>query len=261
MARTHGAGAVRFHQDDGVVLGKGGVPIPTTPTRGVPSLYPHGQPAAGVRHMDEGEIVPPPQRVVAAVSAAPVEYEWRCDRTTWGRSMDGFQALHLLNAMMQKLFGKELAVVLTDDEARQLPADTRWHFKRQIRQERPTLTVSDILALPEEQFAQPARANAHGSAPKVPKATTKPARKARVARKSAALGKSFDAFVLGALALGGDWTLPKLRELGAVTEGTGVTMEMDLRSLGGKMMQLTRKGLVQSLGGGTWRLAVRGEGE
>jgi hypothetical protein len=120
MARTHGAGSVRFHQDDGVVLGKGGVAIPTTPTRGVPTLHPHAQPI--VLHMDEGEIVVPPK----PEAKAAVAYEWHCNSTTWGRNMDGYQALHLLNAILDG----ELAVVLSDEQVRKLPSDLRWHFRR-----------------------------------------------------------------------------------------------------------------------------------
>lgn len=228
MARTHAAGTVRFHQDDGVVLGKGGVPIPTTPTRGIPALYPHGQPV--VQHMDEGEIVAPPSKPEPVVST-PTAYEWRCDRTTWGRSLDGFQALHLLGAMMEKLLGIELSVVLTDEEARKLPADTRWHFKRQIQKVAPVKAV-------------------------VPQPVV-PAEKPLTAKTAGALGSDFDDFALGALALGGDWTLARLRDLGVVTEGVEMPPDVDLRSLQVRMMSMRKRGVVESLGSGLWRLAVK----
>ena len=117
MARTHAAGTMRpEYSDGGVVLGKGGEPIPTTPTRGVQTLTPH------IQHMDDGEIVAPPQ----PESATVIEYEYVCDRTTWQRNMDGFQALHLLSVMLGPL-----SAVLSQGELMKLPADVRWHFRRQ----------------------------------------------------------------------------------------------------------------------------------
>lgn len=129
MARTHGA-SNRFHQDDGVVLGKGGVPIPTTPIRGIPTMHPHGSPSPNVQHMDDGEIVPPV--VTAPVASAPVAttYVFECNKTTWQRNMDGFQAMHLLNAMLGNLLGSELSVTLTYEQVQSLPPDVRWHFRR-----------------------------------------------------------------------------------------------------------------------------------
>ena len=121
MARTHGA-SNRFHQDDGVVLGKGGVPIdPTSPIRGIPELHPHGQP---------GAILEAPAPVVETPEhPAPVEFIYRCDKSTWGRNMDGWQALQLLNVIM----GGELVTEITEDEFSKLPSDVRWHFKRQAK--------------------------------------------------------------------------------------------------------------------------------
>jgi hypothetical protein len=131
VARTHGAGTLKpEYGDGGVVLGKGGVPIPTTPTRGIPTLNPHGQPTGpalvqpegGVIHMDDGELVPPPPKPV------PVEYVYRCDRTTWQRNMDGYQALHLLSVMLGPL-----SATLTHEEIMRLPADVRWHFRKVVK--------------------------------------------------------------------------------------------------------------------------------
>jgi len=115
MARTHGVrpGIVN---NDGVLLGKGGEPIPVTPVRGVSALYPHGSLV---------EVAEPPPETVA-----PVRYEWLCDSTTWQRNMDGYQAMHLLNT----IFGG-LSVVLTDEQVRKLPSDTRWHFRRRVAKE------------------------------------------------------------------------------------------------------------------------------
>lgn len=126
MARTHDASpsrqpTSRFHQDDGVVLGKGGEPIQTTPVRGITTLNPHGVPAneaPALIHMDDGELAPPP------VPPA-TEFVWVCDKTTWQRAMDGWQAMHLLEVILGPL-----SVTLTDEQARKLPADTRWHWRR-----------------------------------------------------------------------------------------------------------------------------------
>lgn len=127
MARTHNAqptnnSTSRFHQDNGVVTGKGGVPLPTSPLRGVTALNPHG---SGVVHVDDGEIIEPAPKVEAV-------YEWVCDKTTWQRNMDGWQALHLLNAMLSSMLGSELGAVLTQEQVQKLPPDVRWHFKRRV---------------------------------------------------------------------------------------------------------------------------------
>jgi hypothetical protein len=120
MARTHQLPAE--YGDGGIVLGKGGEPIPTTPTRGVPTLNPHGAP---VQHMDDGEIVPAPPK---PEPAAPVEYEYYCDRTTWQRNMDGWQALQLLGLMLGGL-----SCVLSQEDFSRVPADCRWHMKRRVK--------------------------------------------------------------------------------------------------------------------------------
>lgn len=119
MARTHGATqnaqpTSRFHQDDGVLLGKGGVPIPTSPIRGITALNPHGAPVVA-------EAVAP----VVAMPVVPDEFVWVSDKTTWQRNMDGWVAMQILDAMLGGI-----AVTLTDEQARKLPSDCRWHFKR-----------------------------------------------------------------------------------------------------------------------------------
>jgi hypothetical protein len=123
MARTHAATPRPEYGDGGVLLGKGGEPIPTTPTRGVSTLTPH------IQHMDDGEIVAPPPK---AEPAARIEYEYICNSTTWQRNMDGFQALHLLNAMMGGL-----SVTLDHAALSKLPPDVRWHFKQKVKQPDP----------------------------------------------------------------------------------------------------------------------------
>lgn len=246
MARTHNAGSLRFHQDDGVVLGKGGVPIPTTPTRGIPTLHPHAQPGA-LMHMDDGQLVSPPPKPPVATTSEPPQYEWRCDPTTWGRSLDGFQALHLVNAILKKNLGTELSVVLTDDEARKLPADTRWHFKRQLH----------VPAKPLAPLVAQVRAEPQVAAPRVsaPPRTKKKTPAPKVADKPK-LTEAFDTFVLAALSLGGEWSLVKFRDAAVTADPTlGVTPTSDLRSIHARLMGLKRLGRVDSPGAGLWRLA------
>lgn len=105
--------------DDGQVFGKGGEPIPVNPQRGIETVHPH----AKVQHMDDGEIVAPPVKVVPP---EPPNYVFVCDKTTWQRNLDGYQALHLLNTML----GGNLSATVTHDELAKLPSDIRWHFRR-----------------------------------------------------------------------------------------------------------------------------------
>jgi hypothetical protein len=132
MARGHAAQpnsqpTSRFQQDydhNGVIYGKGGEPIPVNPVRGIPSLTPHAALAADPVTAVVGTDIPDPVALVKPT------FEFYCDKTTWHRNMDGYQMMHVLNAMMQKMFGQELSLVLSEDEARQLPADCRLQFRR-----------------------------------------------------------------------------------------------------------------------------------
>lgn len=118
MSRTHAAQpsnspTSRFYQGDGEVFGKGGEPIPTSPSRGILTLNPHA-----------------PQAALIAVEVVPTipqsqDFIWRCDKTTWQRNMDGWTMMHLLDAMIGPL-----EITLPDELARTLPAECRWHFKR-----------------------------------------------------------------------------------------------------------------------------------
>lgn len=136
MARTHSAPGgptmtSRFGTDydnGGTLLGKGGEPIPTSPMRGVSTLYPHGVPhvpqAASMAEEDQPVAQP------ISVSAVPSLYEFYSDGTTWQRNMDGWAALHILNAIIGPL-----SIVLTEDQARKLPSDCRFHFRRRVKVE------------------------------------------------------------------------------------------------------------------------------
>lgn len=146
MPRTHNAQpsvqtTSRFFQDGGgELLGKGGEPIPTTPIRGIPTLNPHGAPVAVVQ-------VAPPEE--AAPEPVPVqEFVWVCDKTTWGRNMDGFVLMHILDAMVGPL-----SLALTDDEARKMPSDCRFHFRRRPRTE-PAWDEADPPETMEQRVAR-----------------------------------------------------------------------------------------------------------
>lgn len=133
MARTHGATqnaqpTSRFHQDyddGGTLLGKGGEPIPTSPTRGIPTLYPHGQPT---ETRGDSDVVERP--TVVPMQPVPAEFVWVCDQSTWQRNMDGWVIMQILNAMMGPL-----SLTLTDEQARKLPSDCRHHFRRRPKPE------------------------------------------------------------------------------------------------------------------------------
>lgn len=113
MARTRGA-STAFHQDDGEVLDKWGKTIPPTPVRGAPTVV----------HMDDGELVSPPA-ATDPVAAMPMAYEWLCDRTTWHRSMEAYEAMILMD-----LYTGGLSVKLSPDDFARLSPDARRHFRR-----------------------------------------------------------------------------------------------------------------------------------
>lgn len=242
MARTHGASAF-ITLGDGVVLGKGGEPIPTTPTRGIPALHPHGAPA------------PAPAAVTSEYLDAPrapeaeAEVVFRCDKTTWGRNMDGWQAMHLLNAMMKAMFGRELAVTLTESEARQLPSDTRWHFKREARpvgqsewerEDKPVASQSAVLS--DDDFA--ALVQRVQNAIAVPETVE--------AEHDATPGLQFGEIVLRAMADGKAWTTAKLKEEAMTAGCDDVSEATDLRAISAWMLGLKRVGKVDSPERGVW---------
>lgn len=119
MARTRGVSG--NFSDGGELLGKGGEPIPVNPIRGVSALNPHGAPQKAI----QGEVIAPEP------VAAP-EYAYVCDKTTWQRNMDGWQALHLLNVMLKDMIGDDLSATLGYEAFSRLPSDIRWHFKRKV---------------------------------------------------------------------------------------------------------------------------------
>lgn len=63
------------------------------------------------------ELAPPPE--------PPKPATYLCDRTTWGRSMDGYEAMLLLEALL----GKPFSLKLNEDEFNRLNPNARVHFR------------------------------------------------------------------------------------------------------------------------------------
>lgn len=114
MARTRGSSNA-FHMDDGELLDKEGKPIPTVPVR-------------GVIHMDDGELVPVvTKEAPEPIAAVLTRVAFLCDRTTWHKSMEAFDAMLLMDMYMGGL-----TVTLTSDEAMKLHPNARQHFRRVV---------------------------------------------------------------------------------------------------------------------------------
>lgn len=260
MARTHGASAF-ITLADGVVLGKDGEPIPTTPTRGIPALHPHGAPAptpaaATPEYLDAPR---PPE--------AETEVVFRCDKTTWGRNMDGWQAMHLLNAMMKAMFGRELAVTLTEPEARQLPSDTRWNFKRETRPkvnewELEDKALEDAMGVSAEKAANMSDADFEAiierlfeSGVLVRSASAPSSLSHHGGVDDATPGLEFGEIVLLAMADGKPWTTAELKEEAMTAGCDDVSGSTDLRAISARMLGLKRIGKVDSPERGVWVIA------
>lgn len=104
MARTRGAS---FHQDDGQLLDKDGKPLPTDPKAFAAAM------AAPVT------VTPAPEPQVDTVIS------YVTDRAAWHRSMDGFEAIRLLDLILGGL-----SLEVSAEDAANLPADVRRHFRR-----------------------------------------------------------------------------------------------------------------------------------
>jgi hypothetical protein len=108
MARTRGASA--FHQDDGELLDNEGKPIPT------------GREAFAAAMLAPVTVAQPeavqPETVISYVT----------DRAAWHRSMDGFEAIRLLDLLLGGL-----SLEMSADEVANLPADVRRHFRRVVK--------------------------------------------------------------------------------------------------------------------------------
>lgn len=118
MARTRNIGAFIDPNEAGELLDKDGKPIPTvahqTWTGVSQQANPDVAPEATEHHEAEPEI---PAEIV------PTSY--LCDRTTWQRDLDGYEAMKLLDLILGGL-----TVTIDADVFSQLSADTRRHFRR-----------------------------------------------------------------------------------------------------------------------------------
>ena len=108
MSRTRGAS--QFHQDDGVVLDKEGKPIPTGREEAIVAL-----------ETQSADVVTPPPAPPEPIG--PIKY--RCNKHTWQRDMDGYEAVQLLDILLGGL-----AAELDFEDWAKLPADVRRHWRR-----------------------------------------------------------------------------------------------------------------------------------
>lgn len=137
MARTRDASKA-FHDDDGVVLGKGGVPLSPIPLGydgRVPldkqgnAISPSAAHLAVVRKMSGDTVVRGPGAEPVPQARQPVAY--RSDRTTWSRSMEAFDLAMLLDLALRDpgKLGEGLVVELTPEDYARLSGNMRLHFK------------------------------------------------------------------------------------------------------------------------------------
>ena len=147
MGRTRGS-SMGFHQDDGVLLGKGGVPIPsravTSDMVPKPVAYPDGMRVPLDR---QGNPVAPVASQLTKVQrisgdtvfhgpgaeAVPAQLPivgYRSDVKTWARSIDGWELGRLLDLAFRHPgdLGEGLVVNLTPEEYAALDGNLRRHF-------------------------------------------------------------------------------------------------------------------------------------
>ena len=131
MARTRGA-SHNFHQDDGVVLGKGGVPIDPTPARIDRKTGQYVSPAAANLNpkmtMDGNTVLTGPGAMPVPAQQPIVGY--RATAASISRNMDAWELWHLLDLAFRHTgeIGAGLAVELTLEEWLRLGGDLRRHF-------------------------------------------------------------------------------------------------------------------------------------
>jgi hypothetical protein len=139
MARTRGI-SERFHQDDGVLLGKNGQPLPVSPFVAKPSSGPvpldrqghYVSPAAGSlvrpRNMSGSLVLNGPGAEPLAPPMAVVGY--RCAPDTWARDMDAYEVANLIDMMLKHPgdLTDGLTMRITVEEFNRLGGDLRRHF-------------------------------------------------------------------------------------------------------------------------------------
>jgi hypothetical protein len=125
MSRTRGS-SHRFHQDDGVVLGKGGVPL--TPA-GAPALDRQGNyvsPAAAALTAPRNI---PGHVVLKGPGAEPVPMPgaitgYCASPQSWARDMDAWELAQMLNMLLPDGF----VINVTADEHARMQGNLRRHF-------------------------------------------------------------------------------------------------------------------------------------
>ncbi len=149
MARTRGI-SHQFHQDDGVLLGKDGEPIPVNPNPAPVPLDRDGNyvsPAVALAEPPRSmsghavALAEPPRSMSghavvrgpgAEPLAAPVEtIAYRADARSWSRNMEAWELAHLLDLAFRHSpdeMVEGFAVVLPPDVFATLPPDVKRHF-------------------------------------------------------------------------------------------------------------------------------------
>lgn len=141
MARTRGS-SERFHQDGGVVLGKGGVPISARPNAG-PLSHDMDQPAPLDR---QGNPVSPaaaylrqPMNIsghtvlrgpgAEPVPVAPTVTGYRANSKSWSRNLESHELAQLIDMLLLGAGDKRGFVVdVTPEQFATLRGDLRRHF-------------------------------------------------------------------------------------------------------------------------------------
>lgn len=139
MSRTRGASKT-LHDDDGIVLGKGGVPL--SHTSGPPEhegrvpLDRQGNPVspsaaylAPVRKLSGDTVIRGPGAEPAPARRMPVMY--RSDRASWSRLMEAFDLAMLLDLALRDpgKLGEGLVIEVTPEEHARLSGNMKLHFK------------------------------------------------------------------------------------------------------------------------------------
>lgn len=130
MSRTRGS-SHRFHQDDGVLLGKGGEPIPV-PMHQPVRLDRNGAPISPVvanmqmpiRRLSGHTVLQGPG--AEAVPAPPPIVAYRADKASWNKNMQAYELAFLLDMVLKDMGG--LSVEVSQEVFNTMKGDFKQHF-------------------------------------------------------------------------------------------------------------------------------------
>jgi hypothetical protein len=125
MAHTRGASR-KFVPDDGVLLGKGGVPLDRNGNPVAPIMADGKRQAPPMLHghtVLQGPGAEPPKETAPVVG-------YRADRKSWSKQMTGWELACLLDMALRKPgdLSEGFTIHLTLEEYAALPGDLRQHF-------------------------------------------------------------------------------------------------------------------------------------